>query len=196
MKGVSCIMSILQKTRTVVAEYGALGALVLSLGFNVYLGLRVIRPQGTPTNHSMRIGAHFPALTIHDLSGKEIKMSWPSVEDKLTVVYLFSPTCSWCQRNIENFKAMGTATHSEYRLVPISLTSAGLSKYVEKNRLVFPVFADPIVPKGGGFSYSGTPETLVISRDGTVKRVWRGAFTKAVKREVEDYLGVYLPSVI
>ncbi len=54
----------------------------------------------------------------------------------------------------------------------------------------------PIVPHGGTFSYSGTPETLVISPTGTVKRVWRGAFTEAVKREVEAYLGVHLPGII
>lgn len=196
MKNTSRIMSAFTKTRTAIAAYGALGTLALSLGVNVYLGLRVIRPQGAPTAHSMPVGARFPALTVHDLSGKEIKMTWPSSENKLTVVYLFSPNCIWCRRNIENFKAMGTATHSGYRLVPISLTSAGLSKYVEKFGLVFPVYVDPVVPNGGAFAYSGTPETLVISPNGTVKRVWRGAFTEAVKREVEAYLGVQLPSMI
>jgi peroxiredoxin len=140
--------------------------------------------------------ARFPALTVHDLSGKEVRILWPSSENKLTVIYLFTPNCIWCQRNIENFKAMGTATRSKYRLVPISLTSAGLSKYVEKYGLGFPVFADPVAANGGAFAYDGTPETFVISPDGTVKRVWRGAFTEAVKGEVEAYLGLHLPGMI
>ena len=196
MKGTSHLMSAFTKARTAIAAYGTLGMLALSLGVNVYLGLLVARRQGAPTAHSMPVGARFPALTVHDLSGKEIKISWPSSENKLTVIYLFSPTCIWCQRNIENFKAMGTATRSEYRLVPISLTSAGLSRYVEKYGVVFPVFADPVVADGGAFAYDGTPQTFVISPDGTVKRVWRGAFTKVVKGEVEAYLGIHLPRVI
>jgi peroxiredoxin len=196
MKETSQIMSAFTKIRTGIAAYGTLGALALSLGVNVYLGLLVARPQGAPRAHSVPVGARFPALTVHDLAGKEIKVSWPSAENKLTVIYLFSPTCIWCQRNIENFKAMGTATRSEYRLVPISLTSAGLAKYVERYGLVFPVFADPVVADGGAFAYDGTPETFVVSRDGTVKRVWRGAFTEAVKGEVEAYLGLHLPGMI
>lgn len=196
MKNTSRILSVFIKLRTALAAYGALAALALSLGVNVYLGLLLVRPHGVPTDHSMSVGARFPALMVHDLSGKEVKLSWPSSEKKLTVLYVFSPTCGWCRRNIENFKAMGTPTRSEYRLVPISLASAGLSKYVEKYGLVFPVFADPVLPQGGAFAFSGTPETLVISPAGIVKRVWRGAFTDAVKREVEAYLGVHLPGMI
>jgi hypothetical protein len=79
--------------------------------------------------------------------------------------------------------------------VPISLTSVGLSKYVEQHGLAFPVYADPVVPDGA-FMYSGTPEMIVISPEGTVKRVWRGAFTDEVKRDIESYLGVHLPGMI
>jgi peroxiredoxin len=196
MKHTSRINSAFTKTRTAIAAYGTLGALALSLGVNVYLGLLVARPQRAPKTNSTPVGAHFPAITVHDLSGRGLKISWPAPENRLTVVYLFSPTCIWCQRNIENFKAMGAETRSDYRLIPISLTSAGLSKYVEKYKLTFPVFADPVVADGKAFAFDGTPETFVISPDGIVKRVWRGAFSEAVKAEIEAYLGLHLPGMI
>jgi len=196
MNFTSPMITALGKARTAVAAYGTLAALALSLGVNVYLGLVIVRPKGGPSAHSMSVGAAFPALTLHDLSGKEVRVVWPSSDNKPTVIYIFSPTCIWCQRNLENFKAMGDPARSEYRFLPISLTSSGLSRYVQKYGLVFPVFAEPVAAQGGAFAYSGTPETLVISPNGTVKRVWRGAFTGSVKSEVESYLGLRLPGVI
>lgn len=196
MTNAPLLISALTRVCRAVTAYGTLGTLAVSLGVNVFLGLMVVKSRSATSAHSMPVGARVPPLTIHDLSGKNVRLTWPSSENRLTVVYLFSPSCGWCRRNSENLKALGDARHTKYRLIPISLSSVGLADYVVRYGLTFPVYAEPTAPAGAEFVYTGTPETLVISPDGTVKRVWRGAFTETVKEEIEAYLGVQLPGII
>ena len=86
-------------------------------------------------------------FSIHDSSGKEIK-NLMAVTGKRADGYLsFHAQPHLVSTKHREFQGDGTGTLSKYRLVAISLTSSRLSKYVEKDRSVFPVFADPCLAR-------------------------------------------------
>jgi len=78
-------------------------------------------------------------------------------------------------------------------LVGISLTSQDLKEYLIKEKLSIPVYADIKPDVRSAYQLGGTPETIVISRDNKVMRVWRGAYEGALKQEIENFLQVQLP---
>jgi hypothetical protein len=52
-----------------------------------------------------------------------------------TIRYVFAPTCSWCARNLDNFKALVDQKTGGYRFIGVSLTDQGLPDYVTKSEL-------------------------------------------------------------
>jgi protein-disulfide isomerase-like protein with CxxC motif len=110
-----------------------------------------------------------------------------------TVLYVFTPQCGWCKKNLPNLHALIDASGSRYLLVGISLTSQDLKEYLIKEKLSIPVYADIKPDVRSAYQLGGTPETIVISRDNKVMRVWRGAYEGALKQEIENFLQVQLP---
>lgn len=45
------------------------------------------------------------------------------------------------------------------------------------------------------YCLGGVPQTIVISKAGTVEKLWRGAYVDQVLREVEEYFQIRLPEV-
>jgi hypothetical protein len=83
----------------------------------------------------------------------------------------------------------------KYRFVGISLTSDGLKAYLEKSPLSFPIYSDLPGRIFSAYTFGGTPQTIVVSGEGKVLKNWKGAYTDALKQEVEAYFGVELPGV-
>jgi hypothetical protein len=46
------------------------------------------------------------------------------------------------------------------------------------------------------YKLGGTPQTIVVSPQGQVTRIWSGAFAEDLQREVEDYFSVKLPGIM
>jgi len=173
------------------------GLLAVSLGFNVYVlaNLRgALKPRPTVTG-SVAVGKRVPALAAAELSGRRSLIEWAS-DSRPTVLYVFSPSCVWCLKNLANVTALWAGCHDRYRFVALSPTSTGLAEYVAEHALPFQVYSNPVGRGGQAFAVSGTPTTMVISNDGEVERLWVGAYTGQSQDEIQAYFGIALPGIV
>jgi peroxiredoxin len=173
--------------------WAMLGLLAISLSANVYQGLKAMSTQraAPPT---LAAGMRAPKLYAEEVGGAKVILDWAS-DTRPTLLYIFSPSCVWCQRNFANFDALSQARKSDFRIVGLSTSSEGLTKYVEEHQIEYAVYTNPDPVKNREF-LNATPTTLLISPQGTVKEVWSGAYTGKMKDEVEAKLGVQLPGIV
>jgi peroxiredoxin len=114
--------------------------------------------------------------------------------DKPSIIYIFTPTCAWCVRNLNNVRALFISTKESYRFVGLSLSSIGLREYVSQYHVDFPVYSDPVGLSARAYK-GGTPRTLVVSADGRILKTWFGAYSKDIQEEVEGYFKTHLPGI-
>jgi peroxiredoxin len=171
--------------------------LLLSVGLNILLARKVrLLVAGSPPRVSeplLKEGSIVQPITAKRLGGQMEAISYGGRELP-TVLYVFTPQCSWCARNLDNFKALIQKSNHGYRLLGLSLTEDGLAHYVAKNNLAIPVyFASKDVQKA--YQLGVTPQTLVISPEGRVLKDWAGAYAGQQKSQIEDFFGVKLPGL-
>jgi hypothetical protein len=181
-------LAVLKRTDSV-----ALVLLGLSLTFNVYLAHRLHSPLIRPTA-DLSVGARVPKLHVEDAKGQAVSIDW-GADGRPTLVYVFSPSCHWCARNLENIKALNGSISSRYRIFWLSLSSSGLRKYIEDNNLSVPVYTNAVRLDGGRFVLTETPQTILISPDAKVEALWRGAYSPELQRQIEKRFGVKLPGL-
>lgn len=137
----------------------------------------------------LRVGKAVPALTLTKLDGKAAPIDYADA-DEGTVLYIFRPSCVWCRRNAPSVRALVSQADRRYRFIAICLGDA--IEPPAELQANFPIyFLSRQAASQLGFS--ATPQTLVLSRQGVVRRIWRGAFTGANLSDVENFFGVRLP---
>jgi len=128
------------------------------------------------------------------MQGRTATLDWKENAIE-TIVYIFTPTCVWCQRNLENIKMLAKERRGRY-LVGVSLTSTGLKDYADRNQLPFPVFVAALNSAGRkAFGPTGTPSTILVSSDGVVQKFWQGAYAGRNLNEIDQVFGIQLPGV-
>lgn len=140
----------------------------------------------------LEIGQTIPKIEIQDRDGVKVALDHV-LSDNPTVLYVFSPSCQWCTRNLENIKALADGIKERHRLIGLSVIDSGLQEYIFQNGLPFPVYT--IVPTGAGSLISRTPRTLVVSREGKVIANWVGAYGNEVRSNLEQYFQLTLPGI-
>jgi len=165
----------------------------VSLGANVYLGIKMDHPAVVSTAR-IKLGDRFPVVAAETLAGNQVRLGWASNTGQ-TVIYVFSPTCIWCARNLANIQALALNRGSRFRFIGVSLTKTGLHEYLAKNNLPFPIYSiDAKTAKET--KLTGTPEMIVVSREGKVERDISGAFTGPTQKEVEAAFDIHLPGLL
>jgi len=113
-----------------------------------------------------------------------------------TLIYVFTPRCVWCTRNINNLKAMISASPGRFRFVGVALESEGLSEYLSLHQLPTDVLVAPSYDTTTRYGMAATPTTIVVATDGRIQRYWQGAYSPRISGEVEEFLGRKLPGVL
>ncbi len=170
-----------------------LGSVALNVVLSTELKTLQFSLMQFETGGNLPEGAEVPALTaIELLSGETVTLTY----DKPTIVYVFSPTCVWCDRNLDNVRYLAKQVENDYVFHSISLVEDGLREYVTLNDIPDGVYwgLSPALKKS--YKLGGTPQTLVISEKSVVLKNWVGAYSNEVGEEIEDYFGVELPGVI
>jgi len=188
------LRSLLPRTGPEIAVLAILG---VSLGFNVYLRIHTT-PYGrtaAPKLPALAAGTILPEITAAILGGGITTIDWSS-ESRPTVLYIFRPSCVWCNRNIDNLRTVAEAAGTKYRVVGLSVTSEGLKEYVSTHDLHFPVYAVHDLPALRHVWSGVTPQTIVVSAAGRVIHSWNGAYSGSIKSEVELQFGVRLPGFV
>jgi peroxiredoxin len=71
-----------------------------------------------------------------------------------------------------------------------------LKEYVEEHQLKFPVYSGLKGETIQALGLGGTPQTIIVSPDGRVLKVWKGAYADNLRPEVEAYFGIQLPGLV
>lgn len=173
-------------------------ALVLSVTLNVLLAhkVRSLTHLETPKTHDPRlnVGVAVPPIAALRLNGQQEKITY-QVTNRPTVLYIFAPPCTWCARNMDNFKTLLDKEKDQYRFIGLSLSEERLQEYVAKNDLELPIYSGLSAATKAAYKLSGTPQTIVVSPEGKVLQNWMGAYVGDQKTQVEAFFHVALPGM-
>jgi hypothetical protein len=114
---------------------------------------------------------------------------------KPLLIYFFSPSCTWCERNLDNIKTLIHGTVATHDFVAIATNTYGLEEYVRRRNLDWPLIREPTAETRRAYQIGVTPVTLVIGPDAKVKHSWIGAFAGEVGRDISSTFQVSLPGL-
>lgn len=167
--------------------------LTASLGLNVYLGWKIKTMPGVAQNTpKLSQGAKVTPVPATGLDGKPFTISYDGT-DKPTVLYVITPSCIWCRRNQPNIEKIVDAKKNDFQFIGISLAETGLKEYVDEQHLKFPVYTGLSAETVRSLGLGSTPQTIIVSPEGKVMKVWTGAYMENLRPEVEAFFGLQLP---
>ncbi len=173
-------------------------ALAASLCVNFWLGHRLVRLEGTvralTDRPALQIGGQAPDLQLATNAGAEVRIRYSDATVP-TVLYIVSPTCKWCARNVT---AVGTLAHvleKRARFLGISVSVSGPSMPLSPTETehTFPVYTGLSEAAKKQLHLRSTPTTILVSTEGLVMRVWEGAYEGSTRTSLEKYFRVQLP---
>lgn len=193
--------SVASRVRQLISSPSSLLTILLlcSLALNFQLARKVASLKESlatsPGGGRLTVGDPVPPIEAKDLDQRPAVISYLGSEQP-TVLYVFSPQCGWCSRNLQNMKALAESARGRYRFAMLSLSRNSLREYVAENGLGdIPVYGDLSEGVKEAYKITGTPRTIVVSNEGRVLKVWAGAYAGATQKEVEEYFNLKLPGL-
>lgn len=170
----------------------------LSLALNLAQALRIHElnrsKQAAPDLNLIQVGTTVSPAKVRDPEGRQALISYDDVKQPV-VLYVFTPQCPWCSRNLDNLRALVSQKRDSYRFIGLSLTDEGLTEYLARNKLDLSVYVTPAEGTRQEYKLGNTPQTIVISPGGKVAQNWVGAYAGPKQAEVEKFFGVKLPGL-
>jgi hypothetical protein len=175
---------------TKIADPFLLALLAVSLAGNVY---QYRRPPATASAAAPVSVVGTPVVSVrgHAIDGKPVSRSM----DSPTILYAFSPDCVWCDRNLDNVRALTRQLKGRYTFVALALKDDGLTAYLKAHDLDWDVVRRIETDDLKLLGIVGTPQTIVIGNGGIVEHAWSGAWGPEDERRIESALGVELPEI-
>ncbi len=171
----------------------ALGLLFISVGLNILSARRISTLQRHAESQSTVVkDATVPDIVGLDLAGSPTTLHYADASVP-TVLYVFTPQCGWCKKNLPNLHSLINQAGSRYRVVGIALTRQDLISYLTEQHLNLPVYTDIRSDIREAYRLGGTPETIVVSSKGTVLKVWHGAYIGEITPQIQESLQIHLP---
>ena len=160
--------------------------LAISVFINVALAIKVkaLRSRATP----IKIGQKLEPIIVTDAKGTLNTLRFDEVNLR-TLIYVLRPKCSWCERNEANLKSLIKQAPGRYRLILLTLDEVGVEDYRKERKIDVPVY-NVSVQTLIAYGLGGTPETLLVSSDGTLLRDWVGAYLPDQQQQIQDTLGI------
>ena len=170
------------------------GAFAVSIAFNTVQGLRILRLEDELNSRgALAEGTLLPPLLGEDLAAGQRQTINYNDSQTPTLLYVFQPSCVWCQYNSGNINSLAERLEGKCRVIGVSLSSDGLKEFVESHHITFPVYTNIPSPLAEVYKLGATPETIVISRDRKVLKNWKGAYDEPVRSLIEQFFSVRLP---
>lgn len=174
-----------------------------SLGVNVYQGVTLRNHSGHAPGageiKTLPKGTALPVLEGASIDGLPIEVRRDALSTGDTrdlAVYVFSSSCSWCEKNLNNIRTLAQSKFSEYRFIGVSTgPSEALREYCRSNAINFEVMEAVPDSLQKAYDMGGTPQLIVVSPDGRLKRVFKGALSGEQKSEAEAFFGTTLPGL-
>ncbi len=177
-----------------------LALLFLSTIVIVRQGQRILKLEMS-LEHSP--GAKLPAgselgpIQVRDITVKVHSLEFRNTQSRGTVLYIFRPECVWCQRNGPDVAFLASHVTSKYNFVGLSLAKDGLEDFIHREDMKFPVYTGVKASDWTAYRLGSTPETIVLSAEGTVITSWIGSYTREpIRSEVERFFTLRLPIAV
>jgi peroxiredoxin len=167
--------------------------LAASVGLNIFLGWRMSRlssvADAASRQSQLEVGGFVPSITGRAIDGRRVVVSYGE-RDLPTILYFFSPGCETCERNIQNIKKLVDTKKGEYNIVGVSLVEDGLSDYITKHDINFPVYSGIGVETTLAYKLGRVPQTTVVLPNGKVVANWHGPFDGKLRSTIETYFEI------
>ncbi len=169
--------------------------LALSLGANVWLGLKVrqARHMGAPPEIKLRAGDTLPPLLAVDADGRAATLS-AGDDQRPTVFYVYSHACGWCRRNQPAVQALAEQAGARFRFVGLCMGPKEACARSEGDP-PFPLYAGVKPKQVMELGLGSVPQTIVVSPTGKVEQIYRGAWVQSLRDDVQGYFKVALPEL-
>ena len=132
-------------------------------------------------------GKPAPAFAIKDLQGKTVSLK--DLKGKVVVMDLWATWCPPCRASLphldklyEETKPKGVVIYA----VNEQEEKADVENFIKQTNLKVPVLLDSDGAVGQAYRASGIPETVVIGKDGKVKKVIVGFGGEATSKELKE----------
>src|SRR4051812_30919262 len=99
--------------------------LAASLAGNVALYRNMPAVNAAAPAAASIVGSRAQPILGYSVAGPPVKV----LVDHPAILYAFSPDCVWCDRNLENVRALKRQIGDRYHFVAIALKDEGLSDY-------------------------------------------------------------------
>jgi hypothetical protein len=166
--------------------------LLLSVGVNVMQARRIKAMTDAKASAFSSIGNR--VVPLEGFSPEGVPVLKHVARDVPTLLYYFSPTCTWCDRNWANVRALDRGAQGRYRVLLVT-RARGVRQYLAQHGLSMDVVEGISEATVEAYKLTGTPQTTVASIEGIITHEWRGAFTPRIERKIEELFGVSLPGI-
>lgn len=164
--------------------------LILSASINLGLGTMLIKTRHR-SQSAIRMGTIMPPLHVLDQSNRSVTIDYGEVPVP-TVVYVLSPSCTFCRQNMKNMTTIGRVTAGRFRIIGLSIVAKGLEEFSKEANMGFPVYSNLDSSASRAFRLGGTPQTFVIGHDGRLQAMWTGAYFGSTQKKVEAFFRIHL----
>lgn len=176
----------------VLALFTVSAVLNIALAYKVKSAQRAI--EILKAEGRLHSGARVPNIEGKTPDGKPITINF-AASGKPTILYVFTPSCHWCQLNLENMLALSRSAEGRYAFVGVSLSPDGVVRYMKEHGIQYPVITSVPEPIKAIYKMRGTPTTIIVSTDNKVLNVWNGAYDSRLQTELETYFHTRLPGL-
>lgn len=172
-------------------KHALLLLLIISIGVNIALAHRLDRFRTPVRPRPFDIAS---PLEVTDSGGKTSTLTYDSTLP--TVLYWFSPTCGWCEKNFQNFESLANQANGRYRFVPVSSAPpAKLAEYASRHGITTTLYSIS-VSSARSYGFRGTPTSTIVSPRGKLVRSWSGAYVPVTFKEIQRALLVRLAGAV
>lgn len=168
--------------------------IVLLLGLNFALirqnrELKVRLAQPAPAMQ-VSTGALLPALEGFGAQGEKLLFDYGR-DARPTVIFVFSPTCSFCEENWPRWRQVTEhLDQTLVRAVAVDVSSSATPEFASAHGLAGMPLLVRVEPKSLiSYRFRLTPQTIVINAQGRVEKVWSGVLTADQVREASALMG-------
>ena len=170
----------------------AVTLLALSIGVNVLQANKIHNLVSPSGDKGSLVGTLAMPIEAHDVDGRAVRLTVGA--GLPTVLYYFSPSCTWCERNWTNLEALTAGANGRYRVVAVT-AARDVKAFVEERHLKVEVLEALPDEALRAYRFSGTPHTVVIDQAGLVTHEWRGAYLDRIAGQIEDLFDLVLPGL-
>ena len=171
----------------------AFALLLCSVGMNALQARKIHNLVETRPSPKSRVGSVAPTLSGIGLDGRSQSVRFG--QGLPTVLYFFSSTCSWCERNWANVQSLVKASTGRFRFVGVS-KERDLREFAKTHEIGFEVIGGISDDAVQAFGFGPTPHTVVVSSQGRISVEWTGAFEDKRKRAIESFFDLELPGLL